>query len=360
MGPGVARRPLQLADDGWSIEIIDQTRLPHELVVARLGTLDSVVDAITTMQVRGAPLIGVTAAYGVCLALMVDDSDASLDDAAAALVATRPTAVNLARAVETVRTAVRSQPPGRRVAAAYAATARMAQDEVDACRAIGDHGYPLLAEIARRRDGPVRVLTHCNAGWLATLEHGTALAPVYRAHEAGVPIEVWVDETRPRSQGWLTAWELGGAGIRHTVIPDGMAAHLLQRGRVDAVLVGTDRTTRKGDVCNKIGTYGVALAAGAAGVPFYAAVPSSSFDWALTDWRQIPIEERSGEEVRMVRGRGSDRVIRTVSPGPDATPVENAAFDVTPARLVTGLITERGVCRATARGLLGLFPEQRR
>ena len=357
---GLSRRPLQLADDGWSIEIIDQTCLPHELVVVRLGTLDAAVDAIVSMQVRGAPLIGVTAAYGLCLALMVDDSDASLEDAVVALRASRPTAVNLAHAVAMVQTAALQQPPGRRVAASYAAAARLVQAEIEACRAIGDHGLPLLVEIARQQPGPVRVLTHCNAGWLATLEHGTALAPVYRAHQSGVPVEVWVDETRPRGQGWLTAWELGGAGIPHTVIPDGMAAHLMQQGKVDVVLVGTDRTTRAGDVCNKIGTYGVALAAAATGVPFYAAVPSSSIDWEMTDWKRIPIEERSGEEVRMVRGRDAAGVIRCVAPGSGASTVRNAAFDVTPARLVTGLITERGVCRATRRGLLGLFPEQKR
>lgn len=358
--PWLSRRPLQLAADGWSIEIIDQTRLPHELVVLRLGTLDAVVDAIVTMQVRGAPLIGVAAGYGLCLALMVDDSDASLEDAVVALLASRPTAVNLARAVAVVRAAALSEPPGQRVAASYAAVARLVRGEIEACRAIGDHGLPLLAEIASRQPGPVRVLTHCNAGWLATLEYGTALAPVYRAHQVGVPVEVWVDETRPRCQGWLTAWELGGAGIHHTVIPDGMAAHLMQQGRVDVVLVGTDRTTRVGDVCNKIGTYGVALAAAAAGVPFYVAVPSSSIDWEITDWKLIPIEERSGEEVRMIRGRDADGVIRCVAPGSEASPVRNAAFDVTPARLVTGLITERGVCRASRRGLLGLFPEQKR
>ncbi|MEK7381224.1 MAG: S-methyl-5-thioribose-1-phosphate isomerase [Gemmatimonadota bacterium] len=355
----MSRRPLQLATDGWSVEIIDQTRLPHELVVQRLGTLDAVVEAIGTMQVRGAPLIGITAGYGLCLALMTDDSDAGLADAVQALLATRPTAVNLAHVVGRVRDAALAEIPGRRTAAAYRAVAALAELEVSACRAIGDHGLPLLEAIARRRPGPVRVLTHCNAGWLATLEHGTALAPVYRAHEDGVPVEVWVDETRPRSQGWLTAWELAGAGIPHTVVADGMAAHLLQREQVDLVLVGTDRTTRAGDVCNKIGTYGVALAAAAAKVPFYAAVPSTSIDWALTDWKTIPIEERSADEVRLVRGRDQEGHLRTVRPGPEDSRVRNAAFDVTPARLVTGLITERGVCRATRRGLLDLFPEQK-
>ncbi len=355
-------RPLRVASDGWSVEILDQTRLPHEVREVRLTTLDQAVEAIATMQVRGAPLIGITAAYGVCLALMTDDSDLALDDAIAALAATRPTAVNLQHALAAMREAVQAHPPGRRAEPAYAAAAALARTEVEACRAIGDHGLTILQELRQTRapDRAVRVLTHCNAGWLATLEYGTALAPVYRAKEEGLPVEVWVDETRPRNQGWLTAWELAQAGVPHTVVSDTTAGHLIQRGEVDVVLVGTDRTTRVGDVCNKIGTYPLALAAAAADVPFYAAVPSSSIDWEATDWQAIPIEERGAEEVRWVRGRDpSGRPIQA-SPGPVETPVRNVAFDVTPARYLSGLITERGVCRATRAGLLRLFPERKR
>ncbi|HEX9755947.1 MAG TPA: S-methyl-5-thioribose-1-phosphate isomerase [Gemmatimonadales bacterium] len=357
-------RPLRLSSDGWSIEILDQTRLPHEVVVARITTLDQVVEAIATMQVRGAPLIGLTGAYGVCLALMTDESDAALDDAVSALLGARPTAVNLRHAVEAVREAARAADPGARAGAAYARAAELCDIEIAACRAIGDYGLGILQQLhtgaATKGGGPVRVLTHCNAGWLATLEYGTALAPVYRAHEVGLPVHVWVDETRPRSQGWLTAWELGASGVSHTVVSDTSAGYLLQRGEVDVVIVGTDRTLRTGDVCNKIGTYLVALAAGAARIPFYAAVPSSSIDWSLDDWGEIPIEERPADEVRWVRGRDPDGALTRVAPGPSDGVVRNVAFDVTPARLVTGLITERGVCTASRRGLLALFPERRR
>jgi methylthioribose-1-phosphate isomerase len=358
----IPARPLRVAEDGWSLEILDQTRLPHEVVVVRLTTLDDVVEAIAVMRVRGAPLLGITAAYGLALALRADPSDHGLRRAAKALVAARPTAVNLPRAVEVVSAAVADLPSDARAAAAYAAAGALAEEEVTACRAIGDHGLRLLLELAAGRPPgqPVRVLTHCNTGWLATLEYGTALAPVYRAAEENVPVHVWVDETRPRNQGWLTAWELHARGVPHTLIPDSAAAHLLQRGEVDVVLVGTDRTTRRGDVCNKIGTYPLALAARAARVPFYAAVPSSSVDWSRRSWRRIPIEERSPAEVRRVRGRLEDGMIADVHPGRPETEVRNPAFDVTPARLVTGLLTERGVCAASAAGLEGLFPERRR
>jgi len=351
--------PLRLHEDGWSVEILDQTALPHEAVTLRLTTLDQAAEAIRTMQVRGAPLIGLTAAYGFCLALMTDDSDSAIEDAVSELAQTRPTAVNLRFALEQMREAVMTSPPGERVAAAYARAAELADAEIAACRDIGDHGMVLLekAHARKGRAGPVNVLTHCNASWLATLEYGTALAPVYRAAEAGVPVHVWVDETRPRGQGWLTAWELGQAGVPHTVACDTAAGHLLQRGKVDLVLVGTDRTTRAGDVCNKIGTYPVALAARAARVPFYAAVPSSSIDWTVADWRRIPIEERSEDEVRRVTGRDRSGRPGTVQPGGPGSPVRNVAFDVTPARLVTGLITERGVCPATRAGLRTLFPD---
>jgi methylthioribose-1-phosphate isomerase len=330
--------------------------------MVRVSTLDQAAEAISTMQVRGAPLIGLMAAYGLCLALMTDDSDAALDDARAALLSTRPTAVNLRHALDVVADAARAAPRGERARVAYALAAQLCEQEIAACRAIGDHGLALLRDVQQRpgHRGPVRVLTHCNAGRLATLEYGTALAAVYRAAEEGVPVQVWVGETRPRSQGWLTAWELAAACVPHTVVSDTATGHLLQRGDVDIVLVGTDRTTRTGDVCNKIGTYPIALAAAAAGVPFYAAVPSSSIDWSLQDWRAIPLEERSGDELRRVRGRGPTGQVSPVEVGSPDAPVRNIAFDVTPARLVTGLLTERGVCTASRRGLLSLFPEHRR
>lgn len=358
--PGVPP-PLRLAADGWSVDILDQTRLPHQASVVRLTTLDHAVEAIRSMQVRGAPLIGITAAYGLCLALMTDDSDQAVEDARDLLLATRPTAVNLRYALDLVAGAARAAGRGGRVSAAYAAATDLAAREVASCRAIGEHGLGLLRDIAAARNGePVRVLTHCNAGWLATLAWGTALAPVYLAREEGLPVHVWVDETRPRNQGWLTAWELHQGGVPHTVITDTMAGHLLQRGEVDLVLVGTDRTTRKGDVCNKIGTWPLALAARQAGVPFYAAVPGSSVDWELTDWRVIPIEERDHGEVEWVAGQTQDGTTLRIRPGSGVHQVRNPAFDVTPARFLTGLITERGICRASRNGLLSLYPERRR
>ena len=345
-------QPLRLADDGWSIEILDQTMLPDEVSVRRLATFEQVIEAIMSMRVRGAPLIGITAAYGACLGLMVDDSDAALQDLEDALLGTRPTAVNLRTAVGRMMRAVRPLARASRVEAAYREAAAIADEERRACRAIGDYGVGLLkAARDRRGDGrPVNVLTHCNAGWLATLEYGTALAPVYRAVEEGLDVHVWVDETRPRSQGWLTSWELSQRSVPHTVIADTASGHMFQSGAVDLVLVGTDRVTRRGDVCNKIGTYLVALAAREARVPFYVGAPSSSIDWSLSDGSQVPIEERSGDEVTHVRGR---RV------APIGTQARNPAFDVTPARLVSGLITERGICAASEHGLIGLFGDAR-
>jgi methylthioribose-1-phosphate isomerase len=331
-------------------------------VVRRLTTLDQVLEAITTMQVRGAPLIGVCAGYGLCLAARADDSDAAIAGAAAALLQTRPTAVNLRFTVDEVSLAALQSPRGERARAAYARAGALADAEVAACRAIGDHGLALIqaAHTQGRGARPVNVLTHCNAGRLATLEYGTALAPIYRAHEIGLPVHVWVDETRPRNQGWLTAWELAEAGVPHTVIPDTAAGHLLLRGEVDLVMVGTDRTTCQGDVCNKIGTLLTALAAKEARVPFYAAVPSSSIDWATTDPQTIPIEERDGDEVRWVWGREEQGREARIRPGQAGAAVRNPAFDVTPARLVTGLITERGIAGASEKGLLRLFPDRRR
>ena len=359
---GVAQRTIRLAADGQAVEIIDQTRLPFELRILRLESLEDAAEAIAQMRVRGAPLIGATAAYGVCLALRADASDAALESACRRLLATRPTAVNLIWALGEMRTALAGVAPAERAARAYAEAAALCDADVAACRAIGEHGAKLLAELAGRRGGePVNVLTHCNAGWLATVDWGTALAPVYVAVERGIQLHVWVSETRPRNQGAsLTAWELGQHGVPHTVVADSAGGHLLQRRHVDLVLTGSDRTTATGDVCNKIGTYPKALAARDNGIPFYVALPHSSIDWGLTDGvAQIPIEERAASELRVVAGRSPTGERAEVSILPDASPARNFAFDVTPARLVTGLITERGICAASLEGLLSLYPERR-
>jgi methylthioribose-1-phosphate isomerase len=348
-----------VAPDGWSIDILDQTALPHEETWVRLGTLEDAARAITTMQVRGAPLIGIAAAYGVALAMRSDPGDAGLATAVAALRATRPTAVNLGWALDQMTRLLSPLPARARAGAAYAEAGAIADREAAACRSIGDHGLSLLRVLADACDGrPLRIMTHCNAGWLATLEYGTALAPVYRAAEEGVPVHVWVSETRPRNQGWLTAWELARQGVPHTVIADNAAGHLLQRGEVDVVIVGTDRTTRAGDVANKVGTLLKALAARESETPFYAAVPSSSVDWTVLDWRQIPIEARGDDELHTLTGRTAAGNMASVQVAPQGVPVFNPAFDVTPAALVTGLITERGICPATAAGLAALFPDR--
>ena len=355
---GTHYRTIWLEDDGWSLRIIDQTLLPHDFSTARLTTLEETCVAIETMQVRGAPLIGVTAAYGLALALRTDPSDQSLSQAIERLGATRPTAVNLQWALEKVRSAVENLVGEDRVSAAYAKAAGLAEEDVSSCARIGRHGAELIYEIAGgRRNQPVQILTHCNAGWLATVDWGTALAPVYRAHDAGVPVHVWVDETRPRNQGAaLTMWELMAHGVPCTLVADNAGGHLMQKGMVDLCFVGTDRTTRRGDVANKIGTYLKALAARDNGVPFYVAVPSSSIDWQLDDGlAEIPIEERSPEEVTQVVGRDGAEV-RTVEIAPPGAKAANFAFDVTPARLVTALVTDRGVCPASREGLISRFP----
>jgi methylthioribose-1-phosphate isomerase len=355
-------RTIRPADDASRIEIIDQTRLPHEFTIVELATLEDAARAIRTMQVRGAPLIGVAAAYGVVLAMAEDASDRGLDRAIVTLAATRPTAVNLRWALAEMDGMLRTLKPPDRFAAAVAHAGAIAEADVASSRAIGEHGAALIAAAWRRKGGdpPVEVLTHCNAGWLAAVDWGTALAPVYRAHDDGIPVHVWVDETRPRNQGaGLTAWELGQHGVAHTVIVDNAGGHLMRHGRVDLCIVGSDRTTAGGDVANKIGTYLKALAAHDNDVPFYAALPSSTIDWDIEDGAAIPIERRDSREVTHVEGwtDGGQRIVVRITP--QDSPAENYAFDVTPARLVTALITERGICPASRDGLLAIFPERR-
>jgi methylthioribose-1-phosphate isomerase len=351
-----------LSEDGWSVDIIDQTRLPHIFATVRLSSLEDAARAIRTMQVRGAPLIGVTAAYGLCLALRSDASDEALNQAIAHLAAQRPTAMNLRWALEEMQLAVRNLPRGSRVEAAYARAALMAREDVETNRAIGGHGLGLLEGLlARKKPGArLNVLTHCNAGWLATVDWGTATAPIYCAHDIGLPIHVWVDETRPRNQGAaLTAFELGAHGVPHTIIADNAGGHLMQRGEVDIVIVGADRVAANGDAANKLGTYLKALAARDTGVPFYVAMPYSTIDWSIGNGASIPIEERSADEVLHMTGRTAAGDIATVQVAPDGSPAANPAFDISPARLITGLITERGVAAASADGLLSLYPERK-
>jgi methylthioribose-1-phosphate isomerase len=360
---GRPMRTIWPAADGRTVEIIDQTKLPHELVIVQLKTLGDAARAIRAMQVRGAPLIGATAAYGVALAIADDPSDAGLAAAVKTLAATRPTAVNLRWALAEMERVLRGVPEGGRFAAALARAGEIAEADVVINRAIGQHGEGLIAEAHRRKGigARVDVLTHCNAGWLATVDWGTALAPIYRAHDDGIPLHVWVDETRPRNQGsGLTAWELAEHGVAHTVIVDNAAGHVMREGLVDLCIVGTDRTTAGGDVANKIGTYTKALAARDNNIPFYVALPSPTIDWEIESGDAIPIERREAREVTHVEGwsdEGRRRVAVRLTP--HDSPVANYAFDVTPARLVTGLITERGVCPASRTGLLELFPEHR-
>lgn len=349
-------------NDAGAVRIVDQTRLPHEFVVVTLDTLAVAATAIRDMWVRGAPLIGATAAYGMAVAMREDASDAGLARAQAELMATRPTAVNLRWALEEMGRVLSPLPQQFRAAAAMARADAIADEDVAINAAIGDHGLAVIRAIAERKGGPVNILTHCNAGWLATVDWGTATAPIYKAHQAGIPLHVWVDETRPRNQGaHLTAWEMAGNGIPHHLIVDNAGGHLMQHGQVDLVIVGTDRTTASGDVCNKIGTYLKALAAMDNGVPFYVSLPSPTIDWRVQDGvAEIPIEERSGDEVSFVQGKLADGTVTRLRISPEATPAANPAFDVTPARLVTGLITERGIAPATAAGLAALFPEAQR
>ena len=364
---GKPTRSIALAEDGWAAVIIDQTRLPHEFVLRRLETLDEAAEAIRAMWVRGAPLIGATAAYGLALAMRAEPSDANLEHAAELLMSTRPTAVNLRWAIEDVTARLRPLALQNRAAAAYARAVEICDEDVEINRSIGQHGLGLIqmawdggAKKGGGKKEAVNILTHCNAGWLATVDWGTAISPIYQAHDAGIPVHVWVDETRPRNQGaGLTAWELGQHGVPHTVIVDNAGGHLMQHGLVDLCITGTDRTTARGDVCNKIGTYLKALAAHDNGVPFYVALPGPTIDWTIEDGlAEIPIEQRDGREVSEITGRTAAGKIETVRVTPQGSPVANHAFDVTPACLVTGLITERGVCPASKEGLLSLYPER--
>src|SRR5271169_2741401 len=355
-------RSIWLEPDGVTVSAIDQRLLPHEFVVARLIDCEAAAEAIRSMLVRGAPLIGATAAYGVALAMRADGSDAALDRAYDTLIATRPTAINLKWALEEMRKVLSPLAPSARAAAAYARAGEIAEQDIAINKGIGQHGLAVIEAIrARKKPGEgVNVLTHCNAGWLATVDWGTATAPIYLAHDRGYAVHVWVDETRPRNQGAsLTAWELGHHGVPHTVIADNTGGHLMQHGMVDLVIVGTDRTTADGDVCNKIGTYLKALAARDNHVPFYVALPSPTIDFRVHDGiSEIPIEQRGADEVSMITGRTADGRMETVRVVPEGSAVANYSFDVTPARLVTGLITERGVLQPDRAALSGAFPER--
>jgi methylthioribose-1-phosphate isomerase len=356
---GTAYRSIWRDGDGRAVHIFDQTRLPHAFEVITLACAEAVADAIRTMKTRGAPLIGACGAYGLALALSEDPGDDALTRAHAMLNATRPTAINLRWALDRVRDAVHARPPAERASVAYRIADAICDEDVAINRAIGEHGLALIRAAAARRGGRrVNVLTHCNAGWLATVDWGTATAPIYMAHDAGIDVHVWVDETRPRNQGAaLTAWEFGRHGVPHTLVADNAGGHLMQHGLVDLCFVGTDRVTRDGDVCNKIGTYLKALAAADNGVPFYVCLPSPTIDWRVADGlKEIPIEQRAAREVTHVAGRTDAGHVVEVRIAPETTPARNDAFDVTPARLVTGLVTERGVCSASRAGLDSLFP----
>lgn len=357
---GTPYRSLWWDDGKGALQIIDQRWLPHDFRVQSVETMQDFVDAIVQMRVRGAPLIGATAAFGMALAMRLDPSDSHMDDAWKVLHNTRPTAINLRWALDRCRAALRPLPDRSRAAAALTLAHDIADEDVEICRQIGLNGLKLIEDIAAKKPKgePVRLLTHCNAGWIATVDWGTATSPMYHAHDAGIPLHVWVDETRPRNQGALTSWELGSHGIPHTYITDNAGGHLMQRGQVDLVITGTDRTTRAGDVCNKIGTYLKALAAHDNGVPFYVALPSPTIDWTVSDGvAEIPIEDRGTREITHIMGRNDAGEITEVQVTPDGTSGGNPAFDVTPNRLVTGLITERGICEASEEGLAAMFPD---
>jgi len=355
---GIPTRTLRAHPAQRHIDIIDQTRLPHALHWVRVATLDAAAHAIRAMQVRGAPLIGATAAYGLAIALGDEGSDRHLEHAIAVLGATRPTAVNLHWALARMQTVLAPLPSDQRGAAAWQEALAIAEEDVAQNAAIGQHGRGLFRQLEPRQGKTLNIMTHCNAGWLATVDWGTALSPAYAAHDAGLPVHVWVSETRPRNQGLLTAWELAQHGVPHTLIADNAAGLLMRQGRVDAVIVGADRIAANGDVANKVGTYLKALACTDNSLPFYVAAPRSTLDFACPDGAAIPIEERDGDEFRLVHGLDQHAQPSALQQLPSKEAVANPAFDVTPARLVTAIITERGVCPASRAGLLALYPEE--
>jgi methylthioribose-1-phosphate isomerase len=359
---GKPTRSIWLGSDGETVEIIDQRKLPFEFSVVGLKTLEDTATAIHSMFVRGAPLIGATAAYGVALAMREDSSDVGLENAYKTLYATRPTAVNLRWALDDLMNHLKPMVSGIRQSAAYLRAKEICDQDVEMCSSLGEHGKSVIKDIWTENGKPdqINILTHCNAGWLATVDWGTALAPIYKAHDAEIPVHVWVDETRPRNQGAsLTCWELGQHGVAHTLIVDNVGGHLMQHGMVDLCIVGTDRTTAQGDVCNKIGTYLKALAADDNKVPFYVGLPGPTIDWTIDDGvRGVPIEQRDEDEVTQLTGVTNQGSIETISIAPLNSSAANYAFDVTPARLVTGLITERGVCEASKGGLAMLYPDK--
>lgn len=359
---GKAYRTIWTEEDSRTVGIIDQTKLPHVFATVTLSSVDDAAVAIRDMLVRGAPLIGATGAYGMALAMRTDPSDTNVAAAYETLFETRPTASNLGWALDDLRQRVLALPLEQREEAAYQRAAEICDDDVETCRSIGEHGAALIESLWQKKGQPARfnILTHCNAGWLATVDWGTALAPVYMAFEKDIPVHVWADETRPRNQGAsLTAWELSKHGVPHTVITDNAGGHLMQHREVDLCIVGTDRTTAAGDVCNKVGTYLKALAADDNDVPFYVALPHSTIDWRIRDGiKDVPIETRDAREVTHITGKTANGEVTEVQLTPDGTDALNIAFDVTPARYVTGLITERGICEASVEGLLGLYPEK--
>lgn len=354
-------RTIWVAEDGWSVEIIDQTKLPHQFETTTLKTVEDAARAIKIMQVRGAPLIGATAAYGICFAMRDDASDENLAKQTEFLAAQRPTAINLRWALDEMNRVLKDILPEEREAIAYTHAAKICDDDVETNRMIGVNALKLIREISEKKNGEtVNILTHCNAGWIACVDWGTATSPIYQAHDEGIKVHVWVDETRPRNQGsFLTAYELGAHGVPHTIITDNAGGHCMQHGMVDICFVGTDRTTANGDVANKIGTYLKALSAKDNNVPFYVTLPYSTIDWTMTNGFDIPIEERDQNEILQITGRRSDGSTETLDIAAPGSPAANFAFDITPARLVTGLVTERGICEASTEGLLTLYPERR-